>query len=316
MQDLLLQPVIYRLWRLRRLFLFSLALPAAALLALYLLTQGEAVLLGGPPLLALVIFGILLLAGVMLRYPAAAGEVIICSLTLSCLILLSVFAERLAAREAGPLDGSNILGLLLIILFAAACVFVGTAALVTLLSKLGPRPRLRWAVTHRTDLPAETAYGMLKPTPNTSEQWRRFGPADENGRFGAWITRADLLPKTVDAASDQGDRPHYVVEVNELSPLSCSIISALPDGRTEANILTVHPEGSGSRVEVKAVHNVFTWWEAFVIVYLADLMTDYTIATLDAARGRTPVRAIQLLPFDSLTLWVERRYGRTDGPPF
>lgn len=314
MQDLLLHPVVYRLWRLRRLFVFSMALPCAALLGLSRFTSGDAVLLHGLPLLALITVVGLVLTGLLLRYPAAPGEVIICSLTISALILLSPFAVWLAARDDGQLDAPEGLALLLITLFAAACAFLVMALLVTVLSKLGPRPRLHWTVTHRTDLPAEAAYLLLKPSPDSRGQWRRFGPADANGRFGAWITRPDLLSNVGESTGNQGDTPHYVVEVNELTPLSCSIVSALPDGRTEANLLTVDPDGSGSRIELKSVNDVLTLWDAFVIVYLADFMTDDTIATLDAGRGRMPVRAIKLLPFDALTLWLERKYGRNDGP--
>jgi hypothetical protein len=310
MQDLLTHPLVYRFWRLRRLAVVALALPAAALLGLAAITEGKAFLLQGAPLLVLLVFWIVALVGLLIRYPRAAGEVIICALTVCGLILLSPLAEWLAAREGGPLGGANILGLFLITLFAAAVVFLLACVFVNWLCKVGPRPQLGWAVIHRTDLPAATAYAALKPVPNSSKSWLRYGPADANGRFSARFTRSDLLPRKEHATADlRDDAPSYWVEVTEHTPLSCSTILVIPDGRTEAIHLTVHPDGDGARIVLRATHNVLTLWVAFII-YLTDFNIDHMIATLDEASDRTPVRAIWLLPLDSLTLRIERTFGK------
>jgi hypothetical protein len=309
MPDLLAHPIVYRFWRLRRLFLFALALPLAALVGLAASTGGTAFLWQGPPFQALALFWTGALAALMIRYPAAAGEVIICALTLAGLILLSPLAEMLAAHARGPLTGGEVFALFLLTLFAASIVFLFAAAFVTWLCTLGPRRQRRWTVTYRTDLPADQAYALLRPTPNTASRWRRYGSADENGRFPAWISQSYRKPPPDTAeARAKADQPSYWVEVTEYSPLSCGTVAVIEDGRTEGSLLTVQPDGTGAVIKQQSVHNIFRPWEAFVF-YLIDFATDSIVASLDSATDRTPDRAILLLPFDAPTLWIARTFG-------
>ncbi len=130
------------------------------------------------------------------------------------------------------------------------------------------------------------------------------------------MTRPDLLAKPGDPNHrDDPGQPAYWVQVTEQAPLSCGIVSVLPDGRTEVIHLTVHPDGSGARIVERSTSNVMTLWEAFCF-YLTDVATDYMIATLDAARGRAPSRAIWLRPFDAPTLWLQRKLPVKGEPLF
>ncbi len=139
-RDTLTHPLAYRLWRLRRLHIFALALPATALLGLAALTGGEAFLLQGQPMLVLAIFSTVALTGLMLKFPQATGEVIVSALTVSGLVLLSPLAEMLAAHNKGPLDPGDIVGLILIVLFAAAVVFLFAAVIVEGIRKMDGTP--------------------------------------------------------------------------------------------------------------------------------------------------------------------------------
>jgi hypothetical protein len=312
-------PLLYRLWRLRRLVALVLLLPAASLLALWLITNGAAAAtrpaIAIPTLAATCLFLLVLI----LRYPRAPDEALAFSLSFAALLLLTPLYELLVARRDGPLEGGHYVGLAVLLLIGWALVFAGIAFFLDRLMRSSRRHPYTLTLVHATTLSPEAVRAALRPTPDSTSVFGRSGPLGNDGSFSVWPDF--LLPKEMLPAAKEGGpwgatpAPSWWVTVTDDGPLAFSTVTKLPDGTFSATQYMIEPTATGSRIGKTETSNALTRFGTFLITFM-DTDRDLLIAHLDHTQGFAPPRAIRLQPFQSLLRSLANSTPKDDKPPF
>lgn len=305
-------PRLYRLWCLRRLFLLCLALPIVAALALALVTGGTAPFArAGFAIPALLIWALLLIA-LLIRFPRAAGEILVYALTLTIMVLLWPLASWLMAQSPQGMTPMHVAGIgFLALLLFLALVYLLLGGLVRLLARPGPHPMLRRRLRLRIDLPPDQVLAILRPSPNSSDALTRSGAADAQGRIPVWIKPPRLPPGAPPAPPPAlMASPDYWQQIVEEESLSLATVTVTAKGAQETVHLALEPVPGGTLLHQRSADNVLGLAEA-LFYWLEDVGRDHLTAVLDEARGR-PRRALRLLPLDGPMVWLARRIPAGD----
>ncbi len=300
--------VTYRLFRLRRFYLFCLCLPllgagAAALIA-------DSTLLLSPqvfPLVAL-IWATALLA-LILRFPRASMEVMCITLTVTILLALLPAAESLTGLTPGFVPLGSVIGMALLLAIAGVVIFFGmifaySAAL------FGMNTTSRRSHTEvRFVLPPEVVFAAVAASPNTMHPLRRMGPVDRDGFFDVTLT----LPFVISEDEGAQDTASYRMKLIEQGPLWQNALIVTPEGATSAHRIEVLARGHGCTLISDEVHENFTPLMALEF-WLTDFGSDHYVAEVDASLGR-PSPALRLQPMDSPLTWLAARMPNAANGP-
>jgi hypothetical protein len=312
-------PLLYRLWRLRRLVALVLLLPAVSLVALWLLTSGTAAAtrpgIAIPTLAATSLFLLFL----VLRYPRAPDEALAFSLSFAALLLLTPLYELLVAQRDGPLEGGHYVGLAVLLLVGWVLVFVGTAFLLDRLMRKSRHRQCNLTLVHSTTLGPEAVRAALRPIPDHTSVFGRSGPLAKDGSFPVWPDfrlPEQLMPAPTEGGPWGATRaPGYWTTVTDEGPFAFGTVTRLPDGSFGVTHYMIEPTATGSRIGKTETSNALTRFGA-VLVFLMDVDRDLLIAHLDHAEGLDPPRAIRLQPFGSLLRNLANSAPPDDKPPF
>jgi hypothetical protein len=308
-------PTLYRLVRLRRMIVTSVALPVASMGALFIATGGTAFVAQPAFAVPALLIWLVLLTAILLVFPKGTGEALVYSLALSGLVLLSPLAELLAAQVDGPLTPGHWLGLAFLSLVAWIGLIVPIARLFDFVAPKGPRPMVRRKVRLWVDLPPEEVQSTLRTAPERTTAMHRSGPADAEGRIPIWVVLPPIPPGNEAFAGPPHEGPHYWVKVLEETPTSFSTIAAIRTGATETTHTQLTSTQGGTVILQSSLANAQTVMENLVF-WLGDMMTDHLVATLDCARNHAPPRAIWHLPVDTPALWLTRKITSVEFDPF
>ena len=297
-------PLIYRLWILRRLLAVTLTLPTLAMLLPGLALGGDAASLRFG-LFILPVFVIALFA-MLLRFPRGQTEAMTVSVATTGLILLTPLADWLTVQRPGPITPMHVIGIACLLLVAFIAVLLLCDALLAQLAKRDKRRLVRYATSVFYPMPPERVLELVRPRANEDTTLHRTGPADAQGRIPVWNKTPDGQPQAIADRS-----PDYWVWVVDEAADSVTFTSITAAGGCETTQRSVMPVSEGTQISVRAASDVLSPMNMMVF-WLGDWATDFLIATLDSATGRSPQRAVFLLPNDSPALWLARRFPDDD----
>lgn len=318
MNGLLENLTIYRLWRLRRLVLVSVALPAISLVGLWSLYQPGGILWDASVPAALVVLWAIVAVWHALRYPRAMANLLNFGLATAVLVQAVPLGDWLFAQVKGPIEPPHILGMAVLGFLLWLSAGLSFEALLLRLLPLGRKGSYRLRKVSVSALPPSALLPLLLPRPDTVTPLRRYGPADADGRFAVWETLLNPQGTTLGPWAKADSRPpdYWVLTVTQDGSGQFTALYATPEVGTEAVVTTVSAEGEGSRIEQDSLSDIMTP-AARVMRYLADVGTDLAVAENDLLEGRTQARAncAQAMDYPGRS-WIESLKASESVPPY
>ncbi len=317
--DLLTNPLIYRLWRLRRLWLACFVLPGLALGMVHLMTGGDSVLLMPGVPQALAVLWAAMVTGLILRFPVAVIDHLAIAVTVALMVLILPLAEALVGMKRTTVMAGDLVWLGLLLLIVAFGLWLALTMLLHSAQLWGPRVNLRRTTRIFHDISPEAASTALSFTPGQSSPDRRCGPIDDTGFFDVWFTATDFVMPPAegedpDDTEDAAAPPDFRLCLLEQGPYHSITLTTLPNGATETCHTSVTPAGLGTRLVARTVHDALTIGMA-LNSWLRDFGRDYYTSEFDKATNRPP-RAILRQPIDSPVIWLARHMPKNDGQAF
>lgn len=294
MSELNFRNITYRLMRLRRLILFSAVLPLPGIFLASLFGFGLGFGTGGGFVWILWILTVLALA---IRFPNAWFDHLGLGLTLGLITFFSPFGVALGL---GPISGT----LLILVLLPA-----GWLALNNLLpGTLDNIPFLDQTATFstRADLIPGDLTDELFLKPDQRRGLFRCGPAGKDGIFE--VESLGFTAPEYDCGAIESDtkfRAKIIESDTRCQVTKCYVTDADGHVTTSTVYEEVTPSRSGSIYVKQEEHEDFSVLAAAGL-WLNDAEADHFTAALDTRRN-APVRALRLLPQETLLTWSGAR---------
>jgi hypothetical protein len=308
-------PLLYRLWCLRRLIVLAILLPCASLMILWFATKGSAAATRPDIAIPVLAGTILFFVTHVLRHPRAGDETLALSLSIAALLLVTPVCELLVSFHDGPLGTEGYIGLVILLFLAWFTLLVGSAWLVNWLICKARRRRYVCSLVFNTGLSPKAAHDALRPRPNETSIFGRTGPVARNGSFPVW---PDLkLPPSLSPAPATGGpwgdspAPGYWLTVTDVGQTGFGAVAVLANGTISTSHYLIEPTASGARISKTETTDALSWCGA-MLFYLIDADRDHLIAHLDEATRKGPPRAIQLQPYRSLFFGIANALPNED----
>lgn len=284
MDGLELRDVAYRLFRLRRLFVFAVLVPLPSLLFADLLGRGLTYSgVGG------MLFGlwILAVAAYIIRYPNGWMDLLAIAASLATVIFLSPFAALIGI---GPILGTPLAALVAFVLWL---YFNNQPARLDQI-RLGTCSS---TFRGRAPMPPEALREAVFLRPEAEIGLHVCGPADDQGIFEVRALGYHMLDTGFEPVPSEITFWARVIEAEDTRQVMQIFETALTHS-SSAVLQTLTPKGRGTLYEVEEIHDHFTVLSALGF-WLNDVAADHFTATLDHVQGLPP-RALKLMPQDSL----------------
>ncbi|MEM6636127.1 MAG: hypothetical protein AAF667_09570 [Pseudomonadota bacterium] len=292
----MLQICLYRLFRLRRLIVFSVAIP--------ILVVGLIAFFKGQAAMALVPLAVVPPLLHALRYPTAWMETVTVSV---CMAVLLAFAGTIGADVgllglALRLVGLGILG---------AVLFIVLSLQILNLVSLGVARPFTARAVRRSSLTPEALRAAITLYPGREDDKVTCGPAAEDGLFPIRIRHS--VPALEGDGIEDFDVDIFGIVLSETD--ETFELMSIPDGGEDTSLTQYRftPVKGGTRVELaeRGVPMTAGYQLGF---WLQDYMADYLTDEIDRAEGRH-VRANRFQIQDQLLTDVTRHFfGGLQGP--
>lgn len=303
MSALLENARVYRFWRLRRLIVLALGLPWVSLALFMALTDGAGPVARHGVALALVVLWSVIAVPYVLRYPRAPMPSLYFGMATALLLPALLLGDWLIALTGGPMQDKHVFGLVFLgfaLWFGLGLLFESTV--VWLAHKVKRRNQRTRTVTPSPLSPAEALARHVRH-PGEATALRRCGPMEADGRFAVWMrpgqgdTTLFDAPEAVGPWVKADTRPpdYWILSQDQSVPNRLTTLIATPAGETEALVVTVSPKAGGAVVTSDSMSDAVNVVEGFIF-WLIDVQGDIETAENDIAKGRTPHRALCLLP--------------------
>jgi hypothetical protein len=277
--------VAYRLMRLRRLVVLSIAIPLIAVFVNYIFS-------GSVGIFALVCAVMIPLLH-LLRYPSQWQETLNVSLSLFVLILTAGFAHR-SGYIAWPIYS-------ILLVFVGAGLFLKLTEMCEKLYLWGSRNPIRLSASQLSHLDVSSLYSSMMPMPNTEDEFGVYGAANDDGFFTSTLKPKPLPAHVPEVKLDKS--------ITDLNYCLCKVISKSNDG---FEVITVFPDANETcaatyAFEVKENGTLVTIeeyglplvWYIRCGVWLKDSIGDSLTGKIELAEGLSN-RSIKMQPFKML----------------
>lgn len=293
--------LIYRLYRLRRLYLAAMVLPVLTVVLISLFK--------GPIAFVFLPFAILLPVLHALRYPTAGTETLAVSATLTLLVGV--------AGTIGPDLG--IVGLAFRVLGLGVLGLIGFLAFSTLIPfalDVGPAKPLFAKARRHSSLTPDAVRKAITLYPGRIDDRVECGAADENGVFPITLKhKAPSLDFLEDPESEDVEEAFHIElfgVVLSSSDESHEVVCMQDESEdTTTTKYTFTPTKKGTTVEIAEYGVPMSAGYAFCF-WLQDYIADYLTDEVDRAEGRPP-RANRFQSQDQLVFDIARLFVRKPG---
>lgn len=302
--------IAYLFFRLRRLLVIALLLPAGSLLATGSFVGPEFVLTQPQNFATIMLAWTVLTAAHTLKYPNGWADTLSLSIATSIMICFSPYF--LSWASTGPSQGPLRDAIHLILEIGVGLglpIFVLYTLTLTLLTQLAhPKTRKtrRNTATAHSHHSAEALRGAFWIAPDKNTGTHLTGAPDQNGVFSVTHS-AEVIDEQDFSLKTQGFQYHAkILERSQTSQTTQFFLDA--DGQITSSSVSIEqitPTASGARYTLEEIHDHFDAYTALAF-WITDHQGDSLTEKLDALDNAEP-RALRRLPYNSLITSIARR---------